>query len=100
MELENMIDEIQGIAQSLERELFDRYGPMISGEPLRVALGYPTMPAFRQALVRRRVPVPVFTIEGRKGKYALVRDVARWLAEQRASATLPRTATTPSKART
>lgn len=56
---------------------------MIANEDLRIALGYPSMNAFRQALVRKTVPIPVFTLPKRKGKFALVKDVARWLAKQR-----------------
>jgi hypothetical protein len=32
------------------------------------------------------VPVPVFSIKNRRGKYALVKDVASWLAQQRNAA--------------
>lgn len=58
---------------------------MISGEALRTALGYPSMEAFRQALSRKTVPIPVFSIDARRGKFALVKDLARWLACQRKS---------------
>jgi hypothetical protein len=70
----------------LERELHDKHGPLISNDALRNALGYPSMQAFRQALARRTVPVPVFGLENRRGKYALVKDVANWLAAQRDAA--------------
>lgn len=71
------------LAATLERNLMDKYGPMVANDALRVALGYPSMDAFRQALVRKTVPVPVFTLEKRRGKFALVKDVAQWLAHQR-----------------
>jgi len=76
----------KGFAESLEADLTNRYGPVLSGESLRRALGYPTVDAFRQALARRTVPVPVFSIRKRRGKFALAKDVARWLVEQRATA--------------
>ena len=38
-----------------------------------------------QALTRKTVPIPVFSVENRRGKYALVKDVAIWLANQRNS---------------
>ena len=72
-------------AAALERDLFERYGPLIIDEDLRIALGYKSIDAFRQALTRKTVPVPVFTVENRRGKYALVKDVATWLANQRNS---------------
>ena len=70
----------------LETELTQQHGPMMSGEHLRLALGYPSKDAFRQAYVRKTTPIPVFTIERRRGKFALTKDVATWLAEQRARA--------------
>ncbi|ENG7912686.1 hypothetical protein R4575_16705 [Acinetobacter baumannii] len=70
-------------AELIERDLFERYGPMISDDALRIALGYRSFDAFRQALTRKTVPIPVFSIENRRGKYALVKDVASWLAKQR-----------------
>ena len=72
-------------ATTIEKELFDRYGPLIADDALRIALGYKSIDAFRQALTRKTVPVPVFTVQNRRGKYALVKDVATWLANQRNS---------------
>lgn len=77
-----MNEELTLLSAALERSLSDRHGPMMSGEDLRAALGYRSMDAFRQALSRRTVPIPVFSIENRRGKFALVRDVAHWLATQ------------------
>ena len=78
-----LIDEL---AQSLESDLLSRYGPIMAGEELQRALGYPSKEAFRQSLVRNAVAIPLFDLEYRRGKYALVKDVARYLAEQRFSA--------------
>jgi hypothetical protein len=75
----------QNLAAEIEEQLLRLHGPMISGDALRTALGYPSMEAFRQALSRKTVPIHVFSIEARRGKYALVRDLARWLASQRES---------------
>lgn len=74
------------LAATLERELTERHGPMIANDALRIALGYRSMDAFRQALVRNTVPVPVFALENRRGKFALVKDVANWLAATRDAA--------------
>lgn len=71
------------LAKMLEKDMLERHGPMIANDDLREALGYTTMDAFRQALARNIVPVPVFGLPNRRGKYALVKDVAGWLAEQR-----------------
>lgn len=70
----------------MNRELMRTYGPLLSGENLRLALGYPSKEAFRQALVRQTVPVPVFNIENRRGSFALTLDVARWIVQERLKA--------------
>lgn len=71
--------------KELEEQLLRLKGPLLTGEYLRTALGYPSMEAFRQALSRKTVPIPVFSIPQRRGKFALVRDLARWLSVQRNS---------------
>ncbi len=76
----------KALAESLERELMAKHGPLISNDDLRQALGYPSMGAFRQALSRKIMPVPVFTLPNRRGKHALVKDVALWLSQQREAA--------------
>lgn len=67
----------------LENDLLRQYGPILTGDALKKSLGYPSMDAFRQALSRGTLPVPVFPLENRRGKFALAKDVAKWLAEQR-----------------
>lgn len=76
----------KALAELLERELMGKYGPLISNDDLRVALGYVSMDAFRQALARKTMPIPVFQLPNRRGKYALVKDVALWLSQQREAA--------------
>lgn len=56
---------------------------MLGGAALYRALGFPTAAAMRQAVARGRVPVPLFDIENRRGRFALTRDVAHWLARCR-----------------
>jgi len=71
------------LAAQLEEGLMKRFDtPLISGEDLQKALGYKSIDALRQAIVRKTVPVPVFTIAHRRGKYALIKDIAIWLANQ------------------
>lgn len=76
----------KALAELLEHELMSKYGPLISNDDLRQALGYVSMDAFRQALARKIMPIPVFPLPNRRGKYALVKDVATWLAVQREAA--------------
>lgn len=73
------------LAQALEADLLQQYGPMLTGDALRKALGYSSMDAFRQAVTRGTVPIPVFPLDKRRGKFALAKDVASWLAERRNS---------------
>jgi hypothetical protein len=75
------------LAMLLERDLTLLHGPMMTGDPLRLALGYPSKDAFRQAIARKTTPILVFSIEKRRGKFALTKDVAAWVAAQRERAT-------------
>src|ERR1044072_9843508 len=59
------------------------HGPLMTGQPLTRALGYPSEDSFRKAVAQCSLPVAVFSIAKRRGKFALSQDVARWLAERR-----------------
>ena len=73
-------------ANELEQELKREYGVILPSSALSRLLGYATPEAFRKALSLNRLPVPVFSIAGRRGHFALVRDVAHLLAESRNAA--------------
>lgn len=77
---------ISGFEDDLRRDLEDRHGTVMSGKALWMTLGYRSAETFRRAAVKGDLPVPVFDIAGRRGKFALAKDVAHWLAERRASA--------------
>ena len=79
-------ENINILARSLEIDMLNQYGFMLSGNSLRKALGFSSMDALRQAIARGKIPIPIFPLENRRGKYALVKDVANWLAEQRYNA--------------
>jgi len=53
--------------------------PLIGGKELFLSLGYPSAAAFRQAQRRGQLPIEVFSIPNRRGKFALRADFARWL---------------------
>ena len=81
---------MSSLAELLEQDLYARYGsPLLGGEALRAVLGYPSAEALRQAMSRGTVPVPVFAIPHRRGKFALAKDVAAWLAQARQTASEP-----------
>lgn len=74
------------IGKSARERPFRSARPVLGGDDLQAALGYPSREAFRQALFRDAVPVPVFSLPRRRGKFALVKDVASWLAHCHAQA--------------
>mgnify|MGYP001430458233 CR=1 FL=1 len=71
------------LAKAIEQELYEHIGPLLFGEKLYAALGFSSYQAFRQASSRNTLPVEIFSLEKRRGKFALSRDVARWLAKKR-----------------
>ncbi|MEO6273188.1 MAG: hypothetical protein ABIP34_08310 [Rhodoferax sp.] len=75
------------LARELNEQFVQQFGPILSSPVLVKALGYRSMAAYRQAITRDTVPVPLFQIPNRRGRFALARDVAIWLCEQRQSAT-------------
>lgn len=76
-------ERINLLAQELHEELMAKYGAMLFGKELHRTLGYATPEAFRQAVSKNTVPVPIFSIKNRRGKFALSKDVAKWLSIQR-----------------
>ena len=70
------------LEQRLLQSLIADWGYVVGSAGLRQALGFPSQAALRQAIARGDVPVPVFTIEGRKGWFALAHDLAAWLASR------------------
>ena len=83
MTLEKEAGLIKELAKELEKDMLSLYGPTLFGKNLVTVLGFKTADAFRQSLNRQNLPVSVFSIEKRRGKYALTKDVALWLAKQR-----------------
>ena len=76
-------DEVEELAKKLEQDLLKMYGsPILKGAELQKALGYSSIYALRQAVVRKTIPVKTFTVANRRGTHALVKDIARWLAEK------------------
>jgi hypothetical protein len=75
------------LRKEMETTLMERYGPLLGGENLSQALGFPSYDAFRQSDLRKQLVIPVFKIDHRRGRFALTRDVALWLATQRINLT-------------
>jgi hypothetical protein len=62
-----------------EAPLIKEYGAIVSGEKLWKVLGYRSGHAFRKAVGRKTVPVPLFKETGRRGWFARTHDIAVWL---------------------
>lgn len=78
------------LAQVLERDLLQLYRTVaIGGKDLQTVMGYRTAIAFRVAMSRDRLGVPVFKIPGRKGHWALLKDISEWMAAARQAADHP-----------
>ncbi|SDU24900.1 hypothetical protein SAMN05216296_2646 [Pseudomonas pohangensis] len=74
------------LSAELEQLLTTRYGVMLGSKDLWRELGFRSPSAFRQALVRGTLDLAVFEVQNRRGRFALAKDVAVWLTEQRMSA--------------
>ena len=72
---------LQKRIETYQMPLEKEHGPIIGGTTLRVKLGFKTAAAFRQAVKRDKLPVPVFKLPKRRGHFARVIDIATWLAE-------------------
>jgi hypothetical protein len=64
---------------NLSNELLNKYGPMIGGSDLYLALGFKTYGTFRLAKERGEIPIEIFKIPKRRDWYALTADLAQWL---------------------
>lgn len=71
--------EIERAIACTAKELLARHGPLIGGLELAKVLNFKNMAAFRQALRRGTIPIRVFELPRRRGKFALTQDLAAWL---------------------
>lgn len=71
--------------ERFELSLLRSLGATIGGAGLSHALGYPSPDAFRKAYQRGLIPITTFEIDGRKGRFAAVTDIAAWLWTQKRS---------------
>jgi hypothetical protein len=63
----------------LSDELLGRYGELIGGTLLSKVLGYSSIDAMKRAIERDTLKIPTFFVPGRRGRFALTSDVAKWL---------------------
>ena len=74
--------------KELENDLIQAHGYLVGNIELSRLLGFTNMAAFRQALKRKRLPIPIFSMENRRGKYAMTKDIATYLTKKRFEASL------------
>ncbi len=77
------MNDLSELEKALEEDLLRLHGPVLTGENLTRSLGYVSKDAFRQSITRGTVPVELFKMEGRRGYYALTKEVAKYLAKAR-----------------
>jgi hypothetical protein len=81
---QNVASDTEMLALKLERELMHAYGsPLLTGQKLAEAMGFRSIHSLRKQMSQKNFPIELFTINGRRGRFALVRDIALWLAKQR-----------------
>ena len=83
--------DVSALESQLLTDIQRQYGPLVGGTDLLQILGFPSSEAFRQALSRGSIPVPIFAIPHRRGKFALAQDLAVWLTRLRYTGTTNQT---------
>lgn len=83
--MENSLEK--ALKDKLEVDFIRLYGPVLTGIEVQELLRYRSEAAFRKAMTRQSIPVPLFEISGQRGKFALASDIASYLAKQRLMAT-------------
>jgi hypothetical protein len=59
--------------------LLDKHGELMHGDALWRALGFRSERSFQRAVQCSQIAVTLFTLPGRRGRYAKTREVAGWL---------------------
>lgn len=62
------------------RELIEKHGEFLSGDPLRSTLGYRSKRTFYRAAAAGTTPVRLIKLPGQNTWLARTRDVGAWLA--------------------
>lgn len=76
-------EERELLAKQIEQDLLSLFGtPMLNLSQLQRALNYCSIGAIKQSIIRGTLPVSVFELPNRRGKFALAKDVSLFMAEQ------------------
>lgn len=74
------VDLLRG---QLRQELASTYGEMIGGDRLRHVLGFGSSSSLSMAIQRKTIDLATFRVNGRRGRFALTKEIADWLVDQR-----------------
>lgn len=66
----------------VSKELIAAYGYIIPASALVRILGFRTYDAFKRALQRQTLTIPLSTVPGRRARHAMTNDVVDWLVAQ------------------
>lgn len=81
---EAIAEKIEALTVELESSLMKRYGsPLLTGGELADAMGFRSIHSLRKHVANGTFPLQTFTISDRRGRFVLVKEIAKWLAEQR-----------------
>lgn len=64
---------------ALERRLVEEYGVVIGGRTLLKALGIGSNATLQRQIAQGVIDCRLFSIPGRRGRFALAADIASWL---------------------
>jgi hypothetical protein len=64
---------------SLLDEYLVKYGELMTPQELIQIFRYPSGQAFRRAIAKGTLPIPVIAVPGRRGRFARTRAVVAWL---------------------
>jgi hypothetical protein len=79
-----MSDEEEAtLMAQIDAELRESYGShILTLHDITKALNYSSISAVRQAIARNNMPIPLFNLPNRRGRFALTAEVAKFLARQ------------------
>jgi len=76
-------EEEADLMAQIDSELRATYGShILTMHDITKALNYKSVSAVRQAIARNTMPIPLFNLPNRRGKFALTSEVAKFLARQ------------------
>ena len=79
-------NEERRVFEEVAGDLLAAHGPVLKSEVLWRALGFGSRSAFNRGIASCNIKIPLFPMPTGRGRYALTRDVARYLTKLRMAA--------------